>query len=349
MRKILLVLFAALAFAPYTPQNARADEADVFVVNMVSFYPEWHPVTRQVLRPWVKDVLHQTGGRLIIRVFDPNTICRDEELARNVRLGQVGMGYGFIGAEAGLFPLNMVGGLNLGLDNTMAGTAAFWRMHAELPEMAAEFSGIKLLALHATPPYQIHMLKDRVYGVSDLKDKRILVDNPYTSRTMALLGAVPVQSPQADYALRLEDRAADGALLTLNQAKFMQMGESWGQISLADIPSGACWIGMHQGLWDILPQDIRKVLAATSGQKLSRALGEVMYQTNRAAVDDLSRLAADVHYLSAEERGNIQKVVQTPLFELWQQNARKSGVATPRVLYEKIRKIASEASAANRI
>lgn len=342
MKRILLLFFCLLAILPAHP--LRAAETEAFIINMTSYYPDWHPVMRDVLRPWAKEVLFKSQGRLIINLFEPNTICQDDQASQAVRLGQVGIGHGYIGAEAARFPLSMVSSLYLGLDNAKSLTEAFWRMYAELPEISGEYTGIKILALHAASPYQICMFKKPVYSVKELAGKKMLVDSPGAARKMSLLGAEPLQNQLVAFVPRINGDLFDGAMLTLAQANTAGLQRQIEQVVLADVPGGICWLGMHQGLWDILPQDLRKVLTGTTGKNFSRALGESIYNAHKSEVEKLRQFRMNVHYFSAEERLAMQKTLQPQLFEEWQLEAKRAGVNAPRTLYEKISRIAVEAS-----
>ncbi|MDR2051382.1 MAG: hypothetical protein LBQ63_06390 [Deltaproteobacteria bacterium] len=344
-RRLLLLFFAlpALLFRLSAAGFCSAGE-EVFSVNLLSAYPDEHPLVRDVLRPWAREVLTRTNGRLIIHVFGADVLHLNERLIRSVRLGQIGMGHGNLAEEEG-FPLSMLTGLNLGLEKISARSVSFWRIYNEIPEISREFSGVKILALHARQPYQLCMLKDGVYVAEDLPGLTLLTDSSLASLEAELLGASSVPVPLEDFPVYLRDHEADGALLTLSQAGEHGLKQQFGEIALADLESGACWLGMHQGLWDILPQDLRKALADTGGQKLSLALGAALQAEDRAQTDRLRAENFPVHYFSAEERAKIRQLTQEALTEDWQRKARQAGAAAPRIIYDRARRIAAEIAA----
>jgi TRAP-type C4-dicarboxylate transport system substrate-binding protein len=333
---LLLAFLLLLGAAPATGPES-------FVLNLTSVYPEEHPLIRLVLRPWSNEILRQSNGRLIIRIFNPGEICPDDSLSHAVRLGQADMAYGSFGLEAERFPLFMVSYLDLGFPNPLAASQAFWRLFTELPEFEREFTGIHLLALHAETPSQFFMLGEGLCGIGALRDQRILTDNPWSGRLVTLAGGRTAFSQNTALPLALRSETLDGALLTFSQYAYSGLRGYFAQACLADLPGGALWLGMHQGLWESLPQDLRKILTDNSGGKLSLALGEAAYATWREAVDALEG-TLPAQYLSEEERHNLRRLTQDALAEEWRERARKAGVSSPRGLLERVSRIAAEAA-----
>ena len=140
----------------------------------------------------------------------------------------------------------------------------------------------------------------------------------------------------------LRDQEVDAALLTLDQAAPFLAEGTLAQTALADLPGGACWLGLHQGIWDILPQDLRKILTDSTGPKLSQDLGRALRAADRAAIDALRGGPGKTHYLSAEERGILHKTAQDTLLKVWQDNARQAGIASPGQLLDRMRRIAAD-------
>lgn len=353
VNSLLLLLFFLLlswpaAFLPaLAAQSAQFTQPvqageDIFVLNLASQYPEDHPAVRAVLRPWAQELLRRSKGRLVIRIFGPNALCGEESLSQAVRLGQVALAYGCLGLEAEYFPLGSISGLRLGPRSAPPAGDALWRAYAETPELTAEFRGIKLLALHSAPPVQIFMLKDGVYGAADLAGQRLLTHTPVHGQKVALLGAEAIASPLADFFSRLQEGEADGALLTLRQARERRLEQYFRQAALPDMEGGLCWLGIHQGLWDILPPDLRKILTDSGGSGLSLALAAAAREDDKAGLERLRAGNMQVHYFSAEERDKLLRLTQEKLLEYWLRGARLAGVGAPRVLYDKIGKIVSE-------
>jgi TRAP-type C4-dicarboxylate transport system substrate-binding protein len=337
VRKTILFLCLFRLLCLSGAAAAEPLEEEVFVLHLACMYPEDHPVQRRVLRPWAAELARLSEGRLLIRLYPPKSLVPEKEQAQAVRLGSLDMGHAPLSAAPAIFPLNQALGLDLELKNPLNAQAAFWRVYAELPEIRNEFGGIKILALHARQPYDLYMFQDGIYGADDLEDKRLLADASPAALGLIHLGAdaLPQLSRQTTDTLRSK---ADGALLTADQAAFASLRD-FRQIALAGLPGGACWLGMHQGLWDALPPDLRKILAENSGLELSLALEQALREAARAELQRLKEAVPEIHYLSAQEREKLRLLTRQPLLDLWMEHAQQTGLSNPRALYDKIRRI----------
>lgn len=331
----------AFGAAQQAPAPVPGDPAAQFVVNMASAYPSSHPLVRNVLRPWVESVLEQSGGRLVIRIFEPGTIAYSSSMGRSVRLGQSGLGMSLMSAEPESFRLCMLAVQAPGKACLKELSAAYWRMFTEVPELAAEFAGIKLLAVYATDPYQLCTVKNPPHTLEDIAGQRILADNPVSGGKLDDLGAASIVIPQTDFKMYLDDRLADGALLNLSNLSRLHIGGYINGVALGDLENGVVWLGMHQGLWDALPQELRTILTRSSGLALSQALGEAVSAGYRAAIGEMQNSNVQLHYFSAEERSRFYKNMQDLAQDGWQSLAEEKGF-NARALQDRITRIMTE-------
>lgn len=314
------------------------------MVNMTGIYPAAHPLMQQVLRPWADALLEETGGRLVIRFFEPLTIADPGNLGRAVRFGQAGIGLGFISAEPEDFPLSILAAHGPGSASLRELSSAYWRMYTEIPELAGEFYGIKLLAVYATDPVQFCMTSRLLYDAESLRGSSFLVESALTSESLESFGAVPKIAPQADFKMLMEDKIADGLAINLTDITRLGLKEHVGTIALGDFENGAVWLGMHQGVWDMLPQDIRNILSKNSGLELSQTLGEALGELYRAELEALGNSAVRLHYFSSEERGKFYRNMRSIAQEGWQVATRGKGYNI-KALQDKISKIMTETKA----
>lgn len=355
MRKIsvffalCLILAFPAAYAPAAQAPAQASPAaaapgpeEQYVVTMIGIYPSSHPVMRDVLRPWADSLMEQTGGRLVIRFFEPSTAVNATRPGRSVRLGQVGLAVGLIGSEPDDFPLALLSAQSGGSSALRELSAAYWRMYTEIPELSNEFSGIKLLAVCAIDPLQLCMFGSLPYNSEFLRGRRFLVENSLTAKKMESFGAIPSIIPQSDFKMFMEDRIADGMVLSLTDISRLGLEERINGISLGDLENGAAWLGMHQGVWDMLPQDIRNIIGKSSGAALSQAMGAALSGLYRAELEKLNGGAVRLHYFSAEERAKFYLHMKNISQEAWQAAAREKGF-NAKTLQDRIARIMTEA------
>lgn len=333
------------AQAPAAPPSPLGpDPAQQFVINMTGIYPSDNPLMREVIRPWADELLEKTGGRLVLRNYEPGSIAYSETLARAVRLGQAGLGIGVLNVEAEEFALALMAAHGPGSIRLGELSAAYWRMFTEIPELAEEFKGIKLLAVFATCPYQFCMVRHLPYTAESLGGRRFLVDNPVAARFLESFGAAATVQPQTDFKMFMDDKIADGLVLPLCDLSRLGVRSYISGISLADLGNGVVWLGMHQGVWDMLPQDLKRIVGQSSGLALSRALGEMEEKIYRAELEKFEGGRVKLHYFSAEERSKFYEASRKLSQIEWQRLSRERGY-NARAVQEKIDKIMGETRA----
>lgn len=349
--RLIVFCLALVLCAPALHAAQSAAQADAsaepsplaeYVINMATVYPLDHHLVQNVLRPWAENIMEQSGGRLFIRMFEPGAIADAGRLGRAVRLGQAGMALSLLSAEAEDFPLSLLAAQGPGSIFLKELSGAYWRMFTELPELGAEFTGIKLLAVFASDPYQLCMAGRLPFNTESLAGKRFLVDSPLTAMKMESFGAPSTIIQQPDLKMFIEDKIADGVVLNISALSRLGLMDYIGGISLGDLENGVFWLGMHQGAWDMLPQDLRNVLAKSTGLAFSQFLGERASQNYRAQLEKLERQGVKMHYFSAEERARFNRNTQNVAQDAWQSIAREKGINI-RALQDKIAKIMADA------
>ena len=80
-------------------------------LTMTTQYMDRHPIVQKVFKPWIEEVKKRTGGRVLITLYNPNTLCPEGEILDAVLKGQVDIGQHFCARNPGRMPLNSVIGI----------------------------------------------------------------------------------------------------------------------------------------------------------------------------------------------------------------------------------------------
>lgn len=329
--------------APQVSPSLAPGPEEQYVLNMSAIYPAAHPVMQKVLRPWAESLLQESGGRLVIRIFQDADLIDPGKPGLAVRLGQVGLAVGALSAEPDDFRLSLLAAQGPGAVSLRALSAAYWRMYTEIPELAGEFAGIKLLAVYATDPFQLCVTGSPPYDAAALRGRRFLVESPLVAAKMDELGALATVLAQPDFKMYLEDRIADGVVLGLTDIARLGVGEHFQGVALGDLENGVIWLGLHQGVWEMLPPDLRGILTKASGAALSQNLGAAVEELYRAELERLGNGRVDLHYFSAEERGRFYGVMRSVAEEAWGEAAREG--CNAKAVRDRIARILAETKA----
>ena len=76
-------------------------------LTMTTQYMDRHPIVQKVFKPWIEEVKKRTGGRVLITLYNPNTLCPEGEILDAVLKGQVDIGQHFCARNPGRMPLNL--------------------------------------------------------------------------------------------------------------------------------------------------------------------------------------------------------------------------------------------------
>lgn len=252
--------------------GAPADAAEVTLI-FATTTPARSPVNQRVLHPWAKRINEQGKGIIRIDVRDGPTIANpinsySRVMSDVVQITQVSLSY--IG---GKFPLSDV--VNLPLISKKAGSAsvAFWRVY-QAGLLDTEFRAVIPLALVALPQAGLH-LRRQPKSLDDLSGLKLQSGGKVLSATISSLGATPISLTVVHLYQALQRGTVDGTVIqymTFPIFKFNEVTRYHVDFPLSSWPM---MLAMSRKRYEALPAAARKILVANSGEKLSRAWGNV--------------------------------------------------------------------------
>lgn len=154
------------------------------------YLPAVHGIHTDFIEPWARQVSECTGGEVEFEIFPAGTqlgnVARQQE---QVMAGVVDIAHGLTGIPRGRFPRTSLIDMPFLTDDAGAATYALWSMLPE--ELAEEYKGMKVLALHAHNGGLVHTSTKKVETMEDLKGLRIRTPSPAVSDMLSFLGADP--------------------------------------------------------------------------------------------------------------------------------------------------------------
>lgn len=318
MKKTAIVLCLCLALcASFICFSAPAGAASSRV-NVATGFSLGHPVMRRVLTPWAEEVRRRTGGRVDMRFYNPGALTPEREHFMAVRKGDIGAGHGLISANQGRLLITGIMDLPSVMTNSLAATEGFWRLYSASPEMQAEFAGIRVLAMHASSPYQINLVNGHIRSSLDFKNQKILTaPGGDSARLLRALGLNPLMTPAQDFALSLSRGMADGCLLPMSQLRAARLQESVTSISVCGLRMDCYWLGINAELYNSLPLDAQRALNDLSGLELSISIARVLNDLNNLARSELAKENITLNDIPAPERERWVENAGRTLQENW--------------------------------
>lgn len=273
---------AALAFAA-TTSFAQAQEV---TLRLHQFLAPQAPVPALILKPWGEALAEASDGRIKIEHFDAMALGgRPADLMDQARDGVVDLSMTLVGYTPGRFPRSEVFELPFMMTDPVATAKAYWEM-VETDFQSNEFADVKVLGAWVHGPGLIHSAN----GVNSLEDMRGLSLRGPTriiNDLLSELGAEPVGMPLPAIPESLSRGVVQGTVIPWEVTTSIRLAELVrnhtefaGDESLY---TAAIILVMNRAKYEALPDDLRAIIDAESGAKLSGFATQIMYDADAPA------------------------------------------------------------------
>lgn len=318
MKKIYLIAGIILSSIIICPQIGNA--ARPIRMKMVTQYMDRHILVQKVYKPWIEQIKERTNGRVIIQLYNPNTIIPDGELWNGLVKDQIDIADHYLTRFPGVFPATTVTGkLPLAATNASVASAALWELVNTVPEMKEEFKEVKLLGVHSTSPLQVFTRSKEVKTLADMKNLKFIGAGKDTTIFARSLGVECIMQPGPDIYLALSRNMADGVIYPIPPTRSFKVDEACDYLLMSSIFTSPCFFAMSKTRWDSLPDDIKKVFEETSGEAMTKLLGAALDEGEKADFDVMVANGIKVNYLSDEEREQWRALAEDEMKATWLQ------------------------------
>jgi len=260
---------------------ASAAHAQEVTLRLHQFLPPVATVPAHILKPWAEQLSAASGGRLAIEHFDAMALGgRPPELMDQARDGVVDMSMTVVGYTPGRFPRTEVFELPFMMKDPVATSLAFWEM-VESDFQASEYQDVKVLGAWVHGPGVIHS-KEPVATLEDMKGMTLRGPTRVINDMLSELGAEPVGLPLPGIPEALSKGVVTGTVIPWEVTPSIRLTELVtnhtefsGEESLY---TATIVLVMNKAKYEALPDDLRAILDAESGAKLSQFAAEVMFE-----------------------------------------------------------------------
>ena len=296
--------------------------------------PSRHNRYVYVLDPWIKMIEERTKGNVKVTVYFANALASPTEMFDSTVSGLADITENSTWANAGRFLLtDMVMLPELGIKTSLGASQSLWNLYKTVPEVRAEYKGVKVLWLHASPPMRVATTKKAIRNVEDLKGLKIWVIGSTPVRTGKALGFSPVSMSPGDVYLSLEKGVIDGCMADNEifvSRKFVDVCKYYTEIDVALTPF---FVIMNQQKWDSLPPDVKKVFEELTGDWAVEFTGKIRDKKEKEAVAAAKAKGIEYITFSAQEKAKLQKLL-APVKEAYADELEAKGLPGKKVLQE---------------
>ncbi len=282
-RHFLKTTMASLAAVAALGSASVAQEV---TLRLHQFLPPPATVPAQILKPWAQRVEEASGGRIKIEHFDAMSLGgRPPELFDQARDGVVDLSMTLVGYTPGRFPRTEVFELPFMMTDPVATAAAYWEM-VETDWQENEYQDVKVLGAWVHGPGLVHS-QDGVNKLEDMQGLTVRGPTRIINDLLSELGAEPVGMPLPAIPEALSKGVVKGTVIPWEVTPAIRLTELLdnhtefaGEESLY---TAAIVLVMNKARYDALPDDLKAILDAESGAKLSTFATQVMWDMDAPA------------------------------------------------------------------
>ena len=315
-RRTLITAAGALAATALTATGALAQDV---TLKMHQMLPQQAAIPGQVLDVWAARVEEQSGGRIQVDHYPSMQLGgTPPDLVDQVQDGVADVIWTVVGYTPGRYPASEVFELPFFVDDTEAATYAFWEMTQE-GKTQEDFADMHLLGAFVHGPGLFHTM-DPVETPEDLQGMKIRGGSRLVNQMLEAAGATPVGMPVPAVSEALSKGVIDGTTLPWEVTTAVKTSELVTNHTGFEGPSLyrlTFIIGMNQGVYDGLPDDLKQVIDDNSGLVLSELAAEVMDSSDEVGLQIAEDMGNDIVQIDqATAEAEWMPLVQ-PIYDSW--------------------------------
>ena len=315
-RNLIKATLAGLVTAAAIGGSAVAQEV---TLRLHQFLPPPATVPAKILKPWAEGVEKASDGRIKIEHFDAMALGgRPPELMDQARDGVVDLAMTVVGYTPGRFPRTEVFELPFMMTNPVATAKAYWEM-VESDWQSNEYKDVKVLGAWVHGPGVIHT-RDGVSKLEDMKGLTMRGPTRIINDLLSELGAEPVGMPLPAIPEALSKGVVKGTVIPWEVTPAIRLSELVGKHTefTGDeaLYTAAIVLVMNKAKYDALPDDLKAILDAESGGKLSAFASQVMWDQDPPARAIAEKAGNEIVQLDDAEVARFKEAAK-PVVDRW--------------------------------
>ena len=280
--------FMLFALAAVALGSGVADAAqDVVTIKIAHPLPPGSNAHQKLLLPWCEKVGKESGGRIKCQIYPSMQLGgAPSQLFDQVTDGVADAIWTIPTYQAGRFIKSEVFELPFMVKNAETGAPALWEYIQK--NSLDEFKGTKLIFAHLHDGNQFHFGKKSVKTLEDLKGLKLRAPTRIGAKTLAALGAVPVQMPAPAVPESISKGVVDGTSFPWEITTPFKIQEICSTHTETDpnkpkMANSIFVMAMNLNKYNSLPPDLKKVIDQNSGIEVSKWAGKIFDGTREPA------------------------------------------------------------------
>ena len=213
-------------------------------------------------------------------------------------------------------------------------------LYESVPEFAAEYDDVKVLALWTTDVGVLHTVNQPVETLENLRGLKIRSPGPITNNLLEALGTTPVSMPINEVYDSLERGVVDGLVTPYSAITSFGLNEVLGHSTQVPIYVSTLFLVMNKQTWQDLSSDDQEVVNQMAGEELSLQGARAYEEEREAGIEKLEESGVEIHELSEAEFASWREAGERVISE-WIEEREAQGIPGRKV-YETILETTSQ-------
>jgi len=321
-----------------------AASAQAATLRLSSWLPATHPIVKDMIIPWTKQVAEATDGRVTIQVL-PKPLGKPPAHFDLAKDGIADITYGVHGYQPGRFLLTKAVEFPFMGNSAESVSVAYWRIYKKNFEAANEHAGVQVLSMFTHGPGQIYNSKRPVKEIKDLDGLKIRVGGGVINDVAKAIGVVPLLKPApASYEL-MANGVADGVFFPKESIKSFKLTKLVRYATL--VPDGlynvSFFLVMNPATFAGLSKQDQAAVMKVSGENFARLAGKAW---DRVDVIGVEAMKADGIQVIDAPSGLVAQIKErtSGIEDAWVSKTKAKGVDGAKVMAELRAEIAKVAA-----
>lgn len=346
LHRIALGLSAlCLAFLSQAQAAPEYTAANPLILKMTSFAMPTHPVVTDGFNPWGEELRRKSDGRIILELYNPNTVCPDADVYDCVKSGVIDMGAQVTQRVKGAFPLSNVIDLPMIYPGAEVASKVFCQLLEEFPELRAEYDETKLFGAWSGAQFQLHTAKKPIHAMADARGMKVGAISASVVPIIQSLGSAAVSVPMSDCYLALQRGQVDAIAAPYAFVVSTKIYEATNYSTSANLLGNGVYMCMNRDVYNSMPGDLRAILDETLTRERFEYWGKV---TDLGAARDIETIkkAGQRVFDLPEQEVNLGREMTRPVVEAWFEECGRRGKGeVARALYARAMELSAQYSA----
>ncbi len=327
-RRRFLTLAGSAVAAPALLREGFAQAPQV-TLRMHHFLPAVANGHAKFLAPWAQRVGQESGGRIKIDIFPAMQLGGSPpQLFDQARDGVVDIVWTLPGYTPGQFPRVEVFELPfIHTNDVVATNLAIQDLYDE--HLAPDFEDVHPILVHVHAGQAFHTVDKPIRTLDDVQGLKLRIPTRTGAWVIEALGANPVGMPVPEVPQALSRQVIDGALIPFEVVLPLKVHEltkySMEGPDATRFGTSTFLFAMNRDRYESLPDDLKAVIDANSGQGLAEEMGQAWMAAEepgkRAAIEHGNEIIT----LSEEELERFREAL-APVIDRWIEEVSAQGI-----------------------